>query len=401
MNTSVGGHAVVERSALGSLFDGLRGRGFRVVGPTVRGRGHRPDELSTPEELPAGWRDVQDGGHYRLQRQDDGALFAHAAGPQSWKQFLFPSRTLLWRAARTDGAFEVCQPASDETRYAFIGVRSCDLHAIAVQDKVFLDGPEPDPCYRSRRSAVFVVAVSCTVPGGTCFCVSMGTGPRAERGFDLGLTEILDGDGHRFVVEVGSAEGAALLGEMPHAPAPDEEVERAEALVSDAADRMGRTMDASGLHELMATSHLHPRWDDVAARCLTCANCTMVCPTCFCSTVEDVTDLTGEHAERWRRWDSCFTADFSYIHGGTVRASVSRYRQWLTHKLGTWHDQFGSRVASGAAAASPGARWASTSPRRWRPCGRRRPPRPTDGGRHDSPRARGAHPRASAAAGSR
>ena len=68
----------------------------------------------------------------------------------------------------------------------------------------------------------------------------------------------------------------------------------------------------------------------------------MVCPTCFCTTTEDVTDLTGEHAERWRRWDSCYDLDFSYLHGGGVRVSgQSRYRQWITHKLGTWHDQFG------------------------------------------------------------
>jgi len=74
----------------------------------------------------------------------------------------------------------------------------------------------------------------------------------------------------------------------------------------------------------------------------------MVCPTCFCSTVEDTTDLSGLHAERWRKWDSCFTLDFTYIHGGSIRREgASRYRQWITHKLAHWHDQFGSSGCTG------------------------------------------------------
>jgi sulfhydrogenase subunit beta (sulfur reductase) len=73
-----------------------------------------------------------------------------------------------------------------------------------------------------------------------------------------------------------------------------------------------------------------------------------VCPTCFCSTVEDVTDITGEHAERWQKQDSCFTMDFSFLHGGSVRASTrSQYRQWLTHKLATWIDQFDESGCTG------------------------------------------------------
>jgi sulfhydrogenase subunit beta (sulfur reductase) len=106
---------------------------------------------------------------------------------------------------------------------------------------------------------------------------------------------------------------------------------------------MGRTMDTKGIKELLYRNYENPRWDDVAKRCLTCGNCTMVCPTCFCTTVEDITDLTGEHVERWRKLDSCFTMDFSYIHGGSVRSSPrARYRQWMTHKLATWIDQFGT-----------------------------------------------------------
>jgi ferredoxin len=336
------GRAVIERSELDALFGALRARGYRVVGPVVRDGAVVLDDLSSAEDLPAGWRDEQDGGHYRLRASGDEALFAFANGPQSWRRFLFPPVTRLWRASRTDDGFEVHAEAEDEPRYAFVGVRACDLRAIGVQDKVFLEGPEPDPGYAARRAAAFVIAVNCGEPGGTCFCVSMGTGPKAEAGFDLALTELVTPEHHRFLVEVGSPDGESVLAELVHEEASEANIAAAEAIIDGARARMGRSMDATGLRDLLAASYDHPRWDEVAQRCLTCANCTLVCPTCFCSTVDDIADVTGEHAERWRRWDSCFTADFSYIHGGSVRTSTrSRYRQWLTHKLGTWHDQFG------------------------------------------------------------
>jgi ferredoxin len=171
----------------------------------------------------------------------------------------------------------------------------------------------------------------------------MGTGPAVESGYDLALTEVLADDRHYFTVAVGSDAGAEILDAIPHRDAQSAEEEAAKAVVQRAARNMGRSLDTTDIRDLLAENLEHPRWDDVAERCLTCTNCTLVCPTCFCSTVEDVTDLTGERAERWRRWDSCFSLDFSYIHGGSVRVSNrSRYRQWLTHKLGTWIDQFGS-----------------------------------------------------------
>jgi len=114
-------------------------------------------------------------------------------------------------------------------------------------------------------------------------------------------------------------------------------------VTENAVRHMGRRLDTDGLRDLLYANADNPQWDDVASRCLSCTNCTMVCPTCFCTNVEDVADLTGNEAERHRVWDSCFNADFSYIHGGTVRTSGrSRYRQWMTHKLAAWHDQFGS-----------------------------------------------------------
>jgi ferredoxin len=226
---------------------------------------------------------------------------------------------------------------------AFIGVRACDIAAMQVQDRVLLQGPHVDPVYRRNRQRAFVVAVNCGKAGGTCFCASMGTGPQATSGFDIALTEVVDGGRHYFVAEVGGHRGATVLDRVTTRPATVEEIGAASQAVALAAANMGRTVTTDGLQERLARNVEHPRWDRVARRCLTCANCTMVCPTCFCATVDDQTDLSGAHAARVRTWDSCFNLDFSYIHGGSVRPSpYARYRQWLTHKFSTWVDQFGT-----------------------------------------------------------
>lgn len=334
--------AVIDPVALEELVRALRERGFRVLGPMVREGAIVYDELDSAGQLPIGWTDEQAPGRYRLERRDDEARFGFAVGPHSWKQFLLPSRLRLWRARRDDEGLEVEPEPTDDTPLAFFGVRACELQGIAIQDRVLLEGQFVDRDYAARRKDTFIVAVNCFEPGGTCFCVSMGSGPKAEAGYDLALTEILDGS-HRFLVEVGTARGSDVLADLPRRSAEDGDRRAAAEAVEGAAQKMGRQLDTTDLRGLLARNLEHERWDDVASRCLTCGNCTMVCPTCFCTSVEDVSDLAGEEAEHVRLWDSCFSLDHSYIHGGSVRPSArSRYRQWLTHKFGTWHDQFGT-----------------------------------------------------------
>jgi ferredoxin len=335
--------SVIGPAALEALVYSLRARGYRVLGPTTRDGAIVYDDLASATELPIGWTESQEAATYRLERRDDEARFGFAVGPHSWKQFLLPARVRLWQARRNgDGELEVEEEALDETPLAFIGVRSCELHAMSIQDRVFLEGSYVERDYAARRSDDFVVAVNCFEPGGTCFCVSMGTGPKAEAGYDLALTEILDGE-HRLLVEVGTERGGDVLGELPRRAAAEPDLAAAAAAVDGAAARMGRQVEAGDLRDLLQRNLEHPRWDEVAERCLTCGNCTMVCPTCFCTTVEDTSDLAGESAERVRLWDSCYSVDYSHIHGGAVRPTGrSRYRQWLTHKFGTWHDQFGT-----------------------------------------------------------
>lgn len=346
---------VIDLDGLDRLVAVLEERGWEVLGPTVRDGAVVVGPVHGVADLPRGVGDDQQPGRYRLRDRGDDALFGFAAAATSFKPVLFPSRQLLWAGVRrrsrsepgsaAPAGFDADVPHDPPPRYALLGVRSCDLAAIAVHDRVlsarFRARPAVDEHYSARRRSSFVVAVACGYPSATCFCTSMGTGPAPGAGHDLALTEVLDEDGHRFVVEVGSAGGADVLAELPSRPAEQRDRDAAQAVVDRARDAIDRRLSTAGLPSLLDAEVEHPQWDDVAAGCLACGNCTAVCPTCFCTSVDDVTDLAGDHTQRWRVWDSCFSAGFSYVHGGPIRSSTkSRYRQWLTHKLGTWGAQF-------------------------------------------------------------
>ena len=278
---------IVNRNDIDALFVALQRRAFQILGPTVRDNAIVYDEISSSVDLPVGWTEKQSGGSYRLQRRNDAALFGYTVGPHSWKQFLHPPAVRLWRARQEEQGFHITVNDEAPPRFAFIGARSCELHAIAVQDTVFLGGPHTDPIYKTRRDNIFVIAVHCGQAGGSCFCVSMQTGPKATMGFDLALTEVLDGRHHYFVVDIGTESGATVMNEIPHHEVTEHERQVAEDIVAKAARQMGRQMDTDNIKNLLYQNYEHPRWDDVANRCLSCSNCTMVCPTCFCTAGSD------------------------------------------------------------------------------------------------------------------
>ena len=333
--------------AVDELVAGLRRRGYTVIGPRLRDGAIVLEEIEGASNLPVGWSDEQEAATYRVHRGDERSLFAYAVGPQSPRRYLSPPRQTLWSAVRTERGFALeARHDPPPPAYAFVGVRACELAAIGVQDRVLRDGPHPEPGYVQARQRAFLVGVNCSHPVATCFCSSMGTGPEVTTGHDLAITEMLGDGAHELLIEVGSDRGADVLTELQSTVrwrhAMDEDFDVARQIITETVVKMTRRLEPKVARDVLIDNLEHPRWDDVAQRCLSCTNCTLVCPTCFCSAVEDVGSLDDSRAERVQRWDSCFTLGHSLLHGaGSVRGDTrARYRQWLTHKLSTWWDQF-------------------------------------------------------------
>ncbi|MEJ2361776.1 MAG: 4Fe-4S dicluster domain-containing protein [Gammaproteobacteria bacterium] len=326
-------------SRLQVLFDVLNSGGYRCVGPQLRDGAIVYDTLTGPERLPAGVGDEQQPGHYRLHENDANRRFAWANGPQALKPLLFAPHEPLWQVRRdADGrlAFEACTPPAE--KIAVIGVRGCDLAALRLQDQHFLNGPYADSYYIARREGLFLVAVHCSHPAETCFCVSTGDGPAAQGDFDLALHELDEG----FIVISGSAAGAEMMHRLELEKVQAAQRDAAQQQLEVAAQQQQRQLPGRDLKQALFDNLEHARWDDVAGRCLSCGNCTAVCPTCFCHAELEQPSLDGTMSEHARQWDSCFTQGHSYIHGKVLRAETRlRYRQWLTHKLGSWHEQYG------------------------------------------------------------
>lgn len=357
----VGSYVRIAKPQLQVVIDQLRARGYRTVGPAIAEGAIVWQDMEQVSQLPIGYVDEQDGGHYRLHRTGADAWFDYVVGPQSLKQFLFPAQERLLECEQVAGVWHWRVPVRSDPPLAVLGVRSCDLHAMQVQDRVFLEGGYVDPAYASRRRSLFLVAVNCRRAAPTCFCHSFKTGPAVQAGYDLALTELATG----FIVQVGTDDGGQVLAAADWYPCTMAEVEEAVEQSSELKRRMDRRagrpgleprsgqprerfVDTADLRGLLLDHLDHPAWEAVSERCLACGNCTMVCPTCFCSSVVDVADLTGQHARRERQWASCFSAEHSYMNSGTVRkTTAARYRQWLTHKLATWHDQFGVSGCTG------------------------------------------------------
>ena len=336
---SIGSRVAIEKEAFDSILANLRKLGYETVGPRIRESAVVYAPIDGLADLPKGYLSEQEAGTYRLVKADHQNYFDITPGAQSWKQFLFPPRTELFKLSRENGNWHEELLNTEPPHYAFIGVRGCELAAIAVQDKVFLREDFTDPVYQKRRENIFILAADCMHPCGTCFCASMGTGPEVQRGFDLKITELDE----VFLVEVGSHLGTKAMADVPHSEATRSLIRSAESGLKKARASMGRLLpDPESVPDLFLSNLEHPRWKDVAARCLSCTNCTQVCPTCFCWDVEDLTSLDGKTTQRTRVWDSCFSPAYStQAFGNTRPTTLTRYRQWLTHKMGSWKGQFG------------------------------------------------------------
>ncbi len=336
--TAVARQWFLARSDLDALIQALRKAGRTVIGPTVRDGAIVNDEIQSAADLPAGVRDEQSAGRYRLAERADERVFGYTVGPTPWKRFTFPP-TLPIATAHRSGSFGFEQPKTVAPQLAFLGVRACEIAALGMQDRVFLGSPFTDEDFRARRKAALIVAVQCTTSSSTCFCSSMGTGPEVRNGYDILLTEIDEG----FVIQAGSPAGAAIVAHLPTRRPTHAETGAAVDVVEAVRTQIGETLPIAGIDQRLKRQLDNPRWGVVAERCVECGNCTMSCPTCFCTSVTERSDMEGRISVTERLWDSCFDINFAKVAGGDFRARPrDRYRQWLTHKFSSWMDQFGS-----------------------------------------------------------
>lgn len=321
-----------------SLIDQLKTMGYRCVGPQVRDGAIVYHTLHDCSQLPKSVSEHQSPGHYEIEITNSQRYFSWANGPQAIKPYVFAPKEILWRARQINGQLQFQDLTPDPEPVAIIGVRACDIAALYIQDKHFLQEEKKDPYYLARRQQLFLVAVNCTHPAETCFCASTADGPRATYGYDIVLSELDDG----FLVHGLSDKGLELIEKLPTSPADEAHIQAADAEISQAAQRQTRGLPSCNMKEALFDNLEHEQWEEIAKRCLACGNCTSVCPTCFCHAEDDIPVLDGGSSEYFRQWDSCFTQGHSYIHGMTIRATTAqRFRQWLTHKLGSWHDQYG------------------------------------------------------------
>ncbi len=322
---------VLEVGAVGRLVDALIADGRTVVAPTVRDGAVTLDEVASSDDLASGHLAEMAPGRYGLVDDPEGRVFGTPVGPDSVKRWRRPPSTIVWRGTRGPAGFSGGRPPRLDRRMAFVGLRGCDLAAVRLYDRAV----------GAEATDDFVVAVECTLPAPTCFCVSMGTGPGISRDADIVLTEITV-PSHVLVARAYTDRGDMMLERLGVRPAAAAEEDEAWSRVAEAARAMTVGIDPDRAAAALRIPSAQG-WEDVASRCLACGNCTMVCPTCFCSTTIDHTTPDAAEATRVRVWDSCFSPGFSEVHGGPVRATIAaRYRQWISHKLSWWWDQFGS-----------------------------------------------------------
>jgi len=273
------------------------------------------------------------------------------------RRFIYPSRQDLFNIHRRKNKIQTVFP--DEENIIIVGIHPCDTHAISVLDRTFL-GDFKDVYYRTLRKKAVTIVLNCRTACQKAypsfifrgFCASMDTGPflKLKEGFDIELTLLAHRVGGStapqkdYLLEFGSQRARALVKKATMLRrATEKDFVRKGELEKSAVATFTKTVDTRGCAELLARNLDHPVYKNTAeAKCLNCTNCTMVCPTCYCYDVKDYTSFDLKTTARKRHWDSCYELHFARVHGGNFRSSrEARLRQFVTHKLSTWIEQYG------------------------------------------------------------
>ncbi|MCD6046446.1 MAG: 4Fe-4S ferredoxin, iron-sulfur binding domain protein [Gammaproteobacteria bacterium] len=324
----------LPHTSITDLLIKLHAQGYRCIGPQVQDSCIMYDTITEAKQLPWGTADQQSAGFYQLTESNSQRAFNWANSPSSIKPFLFKQQDTVWRVQRnTEGKISF-QPVVEYESLALFGIRPCDLAAMIIQDKVFLESGAVDPRYEARRKALFLIVVNCNAPSANCFCISAGQDVEAKAHFDLAMTEIDSG----FVVTGGSEKAAKLIQELKLESASETHKSQAHNQLTQARNLQSKKLPEKKLAQQEDLLN-HPHWQEVAQRCFGCGTCTQVCPTCFCH--KQSVQTTSDGYEQVREWDSCFSEKHSYVNGAPLRKDVkSRYQQWLCHKMLYWEQQF-------------------------------------------------------------
>jgi sulfhydrogenase subunit beta (sulfur reductase) len=337
----IGASIIITKPQFDTILSTLVGLGYQLEGPQVQDFTVVLGPINSLADLPYGYTSQEESGKYTLSATGRENYFDITSGPHTWKKYFFPPQTQLMVFQQDHpGNWTTLRGEDEIPRYALIGVKPCDLAGIQIQDQIFLEGERCDPIYHDRRDKALILVANCTEPCDTCFCTSMGTGPKAKDGYDLALTELND----NFLIEIGSDAGRLALAGLDWESASGYFIKEADIALERAVKRIKLNLpDPEKLKKELLENLDHPHWSDVASRCFSCGSCTQVCPTCFCWSAVDKTLLPGDTIIRERCWDSCFNPDYSYVaHGNTRPNTRARYRQWLTHKFASWYEQNGS-----------------------------------------------------------
>ncbi|MBS7611619.1 4Fe-4S dicluster domain-containing protein [Candidatus Bathyarchaeota archaeon] len=302
------GAFVAELNDLQRLLDEFTKHGYTVYGPIVKGKSWVFSKVSSIREL-----DLN---------------YTRTILPP--KKLLHPVKNRIFDFKLNDG-FEVFESCNVKNIVIF-GIHPCDLRAIEKLDEFFSQHPE-DVCYEARRKRTLIVGLTCNAVDEKCFCNSLGTGPEASTGFDILITQISDGF---FLVEVGSSKGLDILKTLDLAEAKPEHFEAKRKHIEHLKSSFTKTADFEGLATLAKDKLDHKIWVETAERCLSCGNCSMVCPVCYCFDLYDSLDLTLKEGVRIMELDSCQLLEYAEVAlGGNFRKERSqRLRHWLLCKFG-------------------------------------------------------------------
>jgi sulfhydrogenase subunit beta (sulfur reductase) len=329
----------LPRQDFNRLIQFLMDKGYRCIGPVLRDAAIQYLPITDAGDLPKGAELQQAPAVYQIDQGQSERLFSWANGPSALRPILFPAHETLWQAQRDQsGVLKFSPGAVDMEPTAVIGVKGCDLAAMQLQDQHFLTPGSEDPQYKKRRDSILLIGVDCSHPSATCFCASTGDGPEVSTGFDLAMSELDDG----FILRAGTELGAELLRSLGLSPASDDQIQRSDEQNRSAVATQTRQLPDADLHRLLFERPYHPYWKQIAERCTACGSCTSVCPTCFCFSEHAETSLDASSSQQIREWSSCFIPGHSTFCNHPVRTDIAtRYRQWATHKLAGWYEQFG------------------------------------------------------------